>query len=248
MRSTNLTLEGRTCRLASEVCTSEFFAAGVRCWMRSGHPRQVATGLSAEPTGGHIHVLESCRTETLVAISIPPRKSRRIMIITPGHVLSVRDYSRFRCIQAAYMILPRQCRFCRYSPLVAFTSCALVCILISLGGAWILQHSVISLHISWVWGRMAAGLGASAVATCLAWLLTTRIRQKHPALQKFNHELRNGLQIVSYVCSQSEPKIAAEARAAVTRISSAVAKASEQLGHQYRSTPWQSANSKQVVV
>jgi hypothetical protein len=132
-------------------------------------------------------------------------------------------------------------------PLVASVSCALVSILTSLGGGWIVQHSRIPLHISWVWRGIAAGLGASVIATCLAWLLTAQMRQKHAALQKLNKELRNGLQILSYVCSQCEPEVAEQARAAVTRISSANAKASEQLGHQYRSTAWHSGNRRQVV-
>lgn len=97
-----------------------------------------------------------------------------------------------QCIQAPYMRSPIHCPFCRYSPLVAS----------------------VSLHISWVWRGIAAGLDASLIATCLAWLLTTRIRQKHAALQKLNHELRNGLQILSYVCSQCEPEVAEQARAA----------------------------------
>ena len=173
--------------------------------------------------------------------------SHRITTIAYGHVLSSHEHWHARCIQATHMRSPIHCPFCRYSPLVASVSCALLCILTSLGGGWIVQHSRVSLHISWVWRGIAAGLGASVIATGLAWLLTTRIRQKHAALQKLNHELRNGLQILSYVCSQCEPEIAEQARAAVTRITSAIAKVSEQLGHQYRSTAWQSGNSKQVV-
>jgi hypothetical protein len=173
--------------------------------------------------------------------------SHRITTIASGHVLSSHEHWHPRCIQAAYMRLPIHCPFCRYSPVVACVSCALLCMLTSLGGEWIVQHSRVSLNISWVWRGIAAGMGASVIATCLAWLFTNRIRRKHAALQKLNHELRNGLQILSYVCSQCEPEVAEQARAAVTRITSAIAKVSEQLGHQYRSTAWQSENSKQVV-
>jgi|SwirhisoilCB2_FD_contig_41_12894825_length_670_multi_1_in_0_out_0_2 hypothetical protein len=173
--------------------------------------------------------------------------SHRITTIPCGHVPSGHEHWHAPRIQARYMRSPIHCPFCRYSPLVASVSCALVSILTSLGGGWIVQHSRIPLHISWVWRGIAAGLGASVIATCLAWLLTAQMRQKHAALQKLNKELRNGLQILSYVCSQCEPEVAEQARAAVTRISSANAKASEQLGHQYRSTAWHSGNRRQVV-
>jgi hypothetical protein len=145
------------------------------------------------------------------------------------------------------MRLPIHCRFCRLSPPLASASCAVICILTSLGGVWLFEQRIFSFHSGLVFKGIGAGIGASVVATWLAWLLMSRIRQEHAAIQKLNHELRNALQIVQCVYSSCAPEAAVQARVAVARITSSLATVSEQLGHKRRSIVWSARKMSKSV-
>jgi hypothetical protein len=76
---------------------------------------------------------------------------------------------------------------------------------------------------------ITTGIG-TAISSVLVYLLLASVQRQFRAVRLLNHELRNSLQVLTYVASDLEPRLAAAARNSIVRLLQALGQASKLLG------------------
>ncbi len=95
---------------------------------------------------------------------------------------------------------------------------------------WLIHWVIPARPIPPVWSMVITiGIG-TVIASILVFLLFSLMNRQQRALEQLNHELRNALQVLSYITHDSDPETRVKAHAAIRTISESVRRISRDLG------------------
>jgi hypothetical protein len=119
----------------------------------------------------------------------------------------------------------------RLSPRLGTVIFALAFFAIRIGSDWLFRWFIAAAPVPPLWTVLiTTGIG-TAISSALVYLLLLSVQRQFRAVRLLNHELRNSLQVLSYVVSNLEPRMAAAASSSIDRLIQALREASKLLGH-----------------
>jgi hypothetical protein len=116
---------------------------------------------------------------------------------------------------------------------------ALAFFTIRIGCDWLFRWFIADAPMPPLWTVLiTTGIG-TAISSVLVYLLLASVQRQFRAVRLLNHELRNSLQVLTYVASDLEPRLAAAARNSIVRLLQALGQASKLLardpiGHNFQ--------------
>ncbi len=116
------------------------------------------------------------------------------------------------------------------SPRLGTLIFALAFFAIRIGSDWLFRWFIADAQMPPLWTVLiTTGIG-TAIASALVYLLLASVQRQFRAVRLLNHELRNSLQVLTYVTSDLEPRLATAATNSIDRLLQALRQASELLG------------------
>ncbi|MFZ0956911.1 MAG: hypothetical protein WAN60_11260 [Candidatus Sulfotelmatobacter sp.] len=101
---------------------------------------------------------------------------------------------------------------------------------IRIGSDWLFRWFIADAPVPPIWTVLiTTGIG-TAISSVLVYLLLVSVQRQVRAVGLLNHELRNSLQVLTYVVSNLEPRMAAVASDSINRLLHALRDASKLLG------------------
>lgn len=118
----------------------------------------------------------------------------------------------------------------RLSPRLGTVIFALAFFAIRIGSDWLFRWFIADAPVPPLWTVLiTTGIG-TAISSVLVYLLLVSVQRQVRAVRLLNHELRNSLQVLTYVVSNLEPRLAAAASSSIDRLMQALREASKLLG------------------
>ena len=116
------------------------------------------------------------------------------------------------------------------SPRLGTLIFALAFFAIRIGSDWLFRWFIADAPMPPLWTVLiTTGIG-TAISSALVYLLLASVQRQFRAVRLLNHELRNSLQVLTYVASDLEPRLATAARDSIDRLLQALRQASKLLG------------------
>lgn len=101
---------------------------------------------------------------------------------------------------------------------------------IRIGSDWLFRWFIGDAPVPPLWTVLiTTGIG-TAISSVLVYLLLVSAQRQFRAVRLLNHELRNALQVLTYVVENLEPRMAATASSSIDRLMGALREASKLLG------------------
>jgi hypothetical protein len=101
---------------------------------------------------------------------------------------------------------------------------------VRIGSDWLFRWFIADAPMPPLWTVLiTTGIG-TAISSALVYLLLASVQRQFRAIRLLNHELRNSLQVLNYIASDLEPKIAIAATNSINRLLQALRQASKLLG------------------
>ncbi|MFZ1156673.1 MAG: hypothetical protein WAO10_02750 [Candidatus Sulfotelmatobacter sp.] len=118
----------------------------------------------------------------------------------------------------------------RMSPRLGTIIFAVAFFAIRIGSDWLFRWFIADAPVPPIWTVLiTTGIG-TAISSVLVYLLLVSVQRQVRAVGLLNHELRNSLQVLTYVVSNLEPRMAAVASDSINRLLHALRDASKLLG------------------
>lgn len=118
----------------------------------------------------------------------------------------------------------------RLSPRLGTIIFALAFFAIRIGSDWLFRWFIADAPVPPLWTVLiTTGIG-TAISSVLVYLLLVAVQRQFRAVRLLNHELRNSLQVLTYVVSDLEPRMAVAAKTSMDRLLQALREASKLLG------------------
>ncbi|MGC2364177.1 MAG: hypothetical protein WA555_04100 [Candidatus Sulfotelmatobacter sp.] len=116
------------------------------------------------------------------------------------------------------------------SPRLGTLIFALAFFAIRIASDWLFRWFIADAPVPPLWTVLiTTGIG-TAISSILVYLLLASVQRQFRAVRLLNHELRNGLQVLTYVASNLEPRMATAASNSIDRLLRALKQASKLLG------------------
>ncbi len=121
-------------------------------------------------------------------------------------------------------------RLSSLSPRLGTLIFALAFFAIRIATDWLFRWFIGDAPVPPLWTVLiTTGIG-TAISSVLVYLLLASAQRQFRAVRLLNHELRNALQVLTYVVSNLEPRMAAAASSSIDRLMGALREASKLLG------------------
>lgn len=118
----------------------------------------------------------------------------------------------------------------RLSPRLGTAIFALSFFVIRIGSDWLFRWFIADAPVPPLWTVfITTGIG-TAISSVLVYLLLVSVQRQFRAVRLLNHELRNSLQVLTYMVSTLEPRMAVAAKGSIERLLQALREASKLLG------------------
>ncbi len=118
----------------------------------------------------------------------------------------------------------------RLSPRLGTVIFALAFFAIRIGSDWLFRWFIAEAPVPPLWTVLiTTGIG-TAISSVLVYLLLVAVQRQFRGVRLLNHELRNSMQVLTYVVSNLEPRMAAAASSSIDRLMQALREASKLLG------------------
>lgn len=118
----------------------------------------------------------------------------------------------------------------RLSPRLGTAIFALSFFAIRIGSDWLFRWFIADAPVPPLWTVLiTTGIG-TAISSVFVYLLLVSVQKQVHAVRLLNHELRNSLQVLTYMVSNLEPRMAVAAKSSIDRLLHALRAASELLG------------------
>ncbi len=118
----------------------------------------------------------------------------------------------------------------RLSPRLGTAIFALSFFVIRIGSDWLFRWFIADAPVPPLWTVfITTGIG-TAISSVLVYLLLVSVERQFRAVRLLNHELRNSLQVLTYMVSNLEPRMAVAAKGSIERLLQALREASKLLG------------------
>jgi hypothetical protein len=118
----------------------------------------------------------------------------------------------------------------RLSPRLGTIIFALAFFAIRIGSDWLFRWFIADAPVPPLWTVLiTTGIG-TAISSVLVYLLLVAVQRQVCAVRLLNHELRNSLQVLTYMVSNLEPRMAVAAKSSIDRLLQALRDASKLLG------------------
>ena len=118
----------------------------------------------------------------------------------------------------------------RLSPRLGTVIFALAFFAIRIGSDWLFRWFIADAPVPPLWTVfITTGIG-TAISSVLVYLLLVSVQRQFRAVRLLNHELRNSLQVLTYMVSNLEPRMAVAAKGSIERLLQALREASKLLG------------------
>jgi two-component sensor histidine kinase len=118
----------------------------------------------------------------------------------------------------------------RIGPLVGALLFGALHFVVRLGTDWIFRSEIPDYPMPPLWSMLLTQLFGTLITAVVVYYLLATLRAQMFAVRELNHELRNALQVISYIVPQCAPADAEKGRAAVQRLTQALARVSKELG------------------
>lgn len=118
----------------------------------------------------------------------------------------------------------------RLSPRLGTAIFAVSFFVIRIGSDWLFRWFIADAPVPPLWTVfITTGIG-TAISSVLVYLLLVSVQRQFLAVRLLNHELRNSLQVLTYMVSNLEPRMAVAAKGSIERLLQALREASKLLG------------------
>ena len=118
----------------------------------------------------------------------------------------------------------------RLSPRLGTAIFAVSFFVIRIGSDWLFRWFIADAPVPPFWTVfITTGIG-TAISSVLVYLLLVSVQRQFLAVRLLNHELRNSLQVLTYMVSNLEPRMAVAAKGSIERLLQALREASKLLG------------------